>query len=405
MPYMQRITWSGVALHAGVLPGYPASHGCIRMPMAFATKLWGWSRMGARVVIAPGDVSPQDISHPVLITRVTDLPAAAALSQETPAAQRADQNNPDKAADATPARREGADLVRFADAATPSQFDASASLPKSEPKSETKSETKPESKSEVAAPSKADEPPPAATVPDRPETAAAATAGSDAAAVQATKSHSPISPSTDIAKDQGRIPDGITEDTARPAAAAAASSGVTPKPTATAEVPPKPEAAKADGAKAETPAAATPRRTGHIAVLISRKENRMFVRQNFEPLFDVPITIAPGDRPLGTHVFTARADAGDAATYRWSVVSLPTLPKRTDARAEDTGRRPKRPAVVETPAPTPSGPAEALDRITVPPDATARIAAALATGGSIVVSDLGLGGETGLGTDFIVPLR
>ena len=50
MPYMQRITWSGVAMHAGVLPGYPASHGCIRMPMAFAVKMWNWTKMGARVV-------------------------------------------------------------------------------------------------------------------------------------------------------------------------------------------------------------------------------------------------------------------------------------------------------------------------------------------------------------------
>jgi len=54
MPYMQRITWSGVAMHAGVLPGYPASHGCIRMPMAFAVKMWNWTRMGARVIITPG---------------------------------------------------------------------------------------------------------------------------------------------------------------------------------------------------------------------------------------------------------------------------------------------------------------------------------------------------------------
>ena len=56
MPYMQRITWSGVAMHAGVLPGHPASHGCIRMPMAFAMKMWNWTKMGARVVITPGEI-------------------------------------------------------------------------------------------------------------------------------------------------------------------------------------------------------------------------------------------------------------------------------------------------------------------------------------------------------------
>jgi lipoprotein-anchoring transpeptidase ErfK/SrfK len=67
MPYMQRITWSGVALHAGVLPGYPASHGCIRMPMGFAVKMWNWTKMGARVIVAPGEIAtPVSFSHPLL---------------------------------------------------------------------------------------------------------------------------------------------------------------------------------------------------------------------------------------------------------------------------------------------------------------------------------------------------
>src|ERR1700722_13217113 len=66
MPFMQRITWSGVAMHAGVLPGYPASHGCIRMPPAFAVKMYGWTRMSARVIITPGEVTPASFSHPLL---------------------------------------------------------------------------------------------------------------------------------------------------------------------------------------------------------------------------------------------------------------------------------------------------------------------------------------------------
>ena len=63
MPFMQRITWSGIAMHAGVLPGYPASHGCIRMPMAFAVKMYGWTRMGARVIVTPGEMSPAPVSR------------------------------------------------------------------------------------------------------------------------------------------------------------------------------------------------------------------------------------------------------------------------------------------------------------------------------------------------------
>src|SRR4051812_32928097 len=81
MPYMQRITWSGVAMHAGVLPGYPASHGCIRMPMNFAVKMWGWTRIGARVVITPGERTPESFSHPLLATQKT-APLAAAEAQK-----------------------------------------------------------------------------------------------------------------------------------------------------------------------------------------------------------------------------------------------------------------------------------------------------------------------------------
>src|ERR1700737_2457624 len=81
MPFMQRITWSGVAMHEGVLPGYPASHGCIRMPMSFAVKMWNWTRMGARVVVTPGEMSPADFSHPLLMAqKAVPQPSADAPS-------------------------------------------------------------------------------------------------------------------------------------------------------------------------------------------------------------------------------------------------------------------------------------------------------------------------------------
>ena len=66
MPYMQRITWSGIALHAGVLPGYPASHGCIRLTNDFAIRLWHLTKRGVRVIIARQDVVPVEISNPHL---------------------------------------------------------------------------------------------------------------------------------------------------------------------------------------------------------------------------------------------------------------------------------------------------------------------------------------------------
>ena len=66
MPYMQRITWSGIALHAGVLPGYPASHGCIRLTDNFAVRLWHLTKRGTRVIIARDDVRPFEVTNPHL---------------------------------------------------------------------------------------------------------------------------------------------------------------------------------------------------------------------------------------------------------------------------------------------------------------------------------------------------
>ena len=93
MPYMQRITWSGIAIHAGVLPGYPASHGCIRMPMAFAVKMYGWTRMGARVVVTPDEMVPTSFSHPLLVAqKIVPQPVAADEPKaDAPPAAKADK--------------------------------------------------------------------------------------------------------------------------------------------------------------------------------------------------------------------------------------------------------------------------------------------------------------------------
>jgi hypothetical protein len=171
----------------------------------------------------------------------------------------------------------------------------------------------------------------------------------------------------------------------------------------------KKDTARLPGAAAK---AEPPRRPGQIAVFVSRKDSKLYVRENFKPQFDVPITIAPSDRPLGTHVFTAEADKNDPNLLRWSVVSLPMTARNAVQTDEDERAARRRKMAGGAPAeakplPSPNSPAEALDRITVASEAMARIAEALTTGASIVVSDHGInqGGETGEGTDFIVPLR
>ena len=67
MPYMERLTWGGVALHAGNLPGYPASHGCIRLPLEFAKLLFGVTTLGTPVIVADAEPAYGDIQHPGLL--------------------------------------------------------------------------------------------------------------------------------------------------------------------------------------------------------------------------------------------------------------------------------------------------------------------------------------------------
>jgi hypothetical protein len=97
MYFMQRITWSGVAMHEGVVPNHPASHGCIRLPGAFARQLWGTTKLGVRVFVTHGEVTPAEIADARLFTRkpepvdppanVADSKPSEAPPADTPASQ------------------------------------------------------------------------------------------------------------------------------------------------------------------------------------------------------------------------------------------------------------------------------------------------------------------------------
>src|SRR6266403_544107 len=423
MPYMQRITWSGVAMHAGVLPGYPASHGCIRMPMPFAVKMWNWTKMGARVVVTPGEIIPASFSHPLLATkRVVPKPVAANEPQaDAPPATQAD-----KAADADAAPKPvvaeaslalrstvGHDngikpVIAEQTAAAPLRAQtrtayASGDMPAAKA-SVTMSDAAPGAKSENA---KSEAEPPAATT----ESAPSEPAKSEPDAGTAKRSE--MTSADDKPADAGKLEAAANENVkaeGKPGESVKAGTDISPSaPDVKQDQAPTPDK-KAAAPKPDPAAnATTPRRAGQIAALISRKDSRLYVRQNFSALFDVPVTIAPSDRPLGTHVFTVRVDKDDASVLRWSVVSLPAPVRYVERHYEDERalRRRKIAGAVEMKAlPAANSPAEALDRLTIPADAMARITEALSTGGSIIVSDQGItAGETGEGTDFIVSLR
>jgi L,D-transpeptidase catalytic domain len=319
MPYMQRITWSGVALHEGVVPGHPASHGCIRLTHDFAAKLWPITKLGVRVLVVRNEVSPVDFAHSKLF-----VPASR-------------PGGPSIALNGSTDGRRITQPVRIAQA-------ANASI----------------------------EAEPAITVPATqlpPELRKAVTAPEQAAGTTVEQMATGTLPEDDLAKPAPGF------DLGKP-------------------LPPRIKLT-------DQPV----KHSGQVAVFISRKERKIFVRQGLVPLFDMPITIEEPDQPLGTHVFTAMGTTEDGNMH-WNLMTIPTdgtfAPERRDSR-----RRSREPA---PPAPSvqlkaPSSATEALDRVQLPKQALDRISELMSPGSSLVISDEGLGRETGRGTEFIVLTR
>jgi hypothetical protein len=267
MPYMQRITWSGIALHAGVVPGHPASHGCIRLTNDFAIRLWHLAKRGTRVIIASHDVRPVEIANSHLFV---SKPKAASVSPESSAVTVTGNDN--NTAPATP-------RALLSNAETPEASDLQ--------------------------------------IP-------------------------------------GSIPAGLARQKAVP-----------------------------------------------ISVFVSPKLSRLFVRQGFTPLFDVPVKIQNLEQPLGTHVFTAVDSQNAGASIRWTVVSLPE--QFSPAKKREAGIKQ---IVATAPSVTlPDKANEALDRIEIPREAIEQISQLLMPGSSLIVSDYGISDETGTDTDFIVVMR
>ena len=447
MPFMQRITWSGIAMHAGVLPGHPASHGCIRLPMAFAVKMYGWTRMGARVVVTPGEITPASFSHPLLASvKVPPQPVAAqetkADAAPVPAPEKSETKTAEiKAPTVDPAielrptlghtddvrgATDAASNVRTADAsgaipaalATKTMSDAAPGGEQPPQKADATDSGKQDA-SRIVAETDTPKPETDPTAMKKDETASSkAKPSSDGPAENkpATVADSKTKPADAVSAPPAKT-EATPGETAKPTdnvavtpapAADAVKAIIAPSPAATNEMPLKGDL-KNDLAKAYP--GPPLKKTEQIAVFVSRKDSKLYIRQNFAPLFDVPVTIATDERPLGTHIFTAQVDKNDTNALRWSVVSLPVPAKAAARHVEEVrvshGRKIANPASTEAkPAPAPDSPAEALDRLNLPSEVMAKIYEAVSTGGSIIVSDQGIaGGETGEGTDFIVSLR
>jgi hypothetical protein len=146
------------------------------------------------------------------------------------------------------------------------------------------------------------------------------------------------------------------------------------------------------------------RRVEPVSVLISRKEGKIFIRQDWKEVYEAPITIRNPERPLGTHVYTAIEAAPDGSSIRWTAMSMPPSPIDDGPRRSRKGKA----AADEPPADPPAPPETAvgaLDRIEMPTDVRDRIGELLWTSGSLIVTDHPRSGEMSEYSDFIVLTR
>ena len=305
MPFMQRITWSGVALHAGIVPGRPASHGCIRLPNEFAAKLWGMTRLGARVVVTRRQPHLAEFSHPSLFAwrpRAIEPPSM-------------------------------------------------------------------------------DEPP--------PELIPAALRGVTAAVPRTTDGGGVLAAGLGLRRNRLAGTETVATDGEAPTASA-------------------PMMGSLDLSRPV--ASDPPLRPGPISVFISRKDRKLYVRKGFAPVFESPIAIDDPEKPIGTHLFTSMEFRPNDSRLRWTVVSIPSDSRNPASEfgvkevmrphLESGARRGHKalPAAV-------SDPGAALERLRIPQAVIDRISEMISPGASLVISDSGIGHETGKETDFVVLTR
>jgi L,D-transpeptidase catalytic domain len=370
MPFMQRITWTGIAMHGGVLPGHPASHGCVRLPIDFARRLFDLTDVGMRVIIVPHDIALAEFDHPHLLRSNAarlELPTRPANKSSRAAADplqtlRAIASSKDAEAEA--AQRKASEARRAATRTS----DAAAAAAKALGAAEGIHERA------VAQLKDAEKALDAARTGAKPEAIKRAETAKDKAAARLAEADKQLQTAKVHAQAKADAVN-ASEDEAKAAEAAS-------------------DAARDAATEAKS-------KTLPISVFVSRKTQRFYVRQGYVPVFEGPITIQDYEKPLGTYVFTAFGDPNERV--RWGVISM---------YAEGSSKVAPEPVVArstthkgETREATPAdaaGAKAALDRIAIPQEAIQRITDVVLPGSSLIVSDEGPSIETGKDTDFVI---
>jgi peptidoglycan hydrolase-like protein with peptidoglycan-binding domain len=416
MPWMNRITWSGTALHAGVVPGYPASHGCIRLLYSFAPKLYAMTSKGDNVITSRGRPKPVLIEHDALFQPLPPPPLPNLAEEHQTLAEPTSSPLPAVASD-EPA------TVILAKAEVHTTLDGEAGVPEAAKESQSEPEHSLATTDADADPNRMH-----AINPDAGP--GPASHGSQAAVEAASR---------DEAKAE-TVQETVSQEPARDAGPPP------PAPTRTPTRVPPPVLAKVDaGIAAAATEAAEPRSGAPLRILFTRRTNRdriigmqkifaemgylpelnfdgtigkitvraikafqnangmpetgvfndalvkkvyevagkdeppaghLFVRQEFDDVFDAPVDFRNPEEPLGTHVYTALNFAPGDRKIRWTVIDV------DDNGGDGSG---------------------ALDRLEMPSDIRQKISERLTPGSTFIVADTSIN-SAGLpkGGDFVV---
>jgi hypothetical protein len=455
MPYMQRITWSGIALHAGVVPGFRASHGCIRLPYSFSKKLYDITKLGSRVIVTGDDAEPVAFNHPKLF-RPLPFDDASVMRLGTPKEPQLAMN--DRADDAT-ASDAARSLPRFI-GISPALIRAVAEMPRDP-------QRRPATRVE------ADQ-----MIQEKIKRLQAALKAADSARVAATAKAKTAAKNFDAANDQLNAARSDIEPVRAAVKAAekkqqdainafedymSATPRTTPKSTSQADdksddagnreaeleaavlnLTNETDKARAQAAKSEMSLAMVQarfsaaqsardtavesvrqaqfdlrsaetslidtnkevvRRAKPISVLVSLRAQRIYIRQGVEPILEAPITVAPLPGRVGTHVFTAMRYGSDPNTLEWQLVSAQT-PTPGQALDQESGKRKRDRDLPSSRGFNVQMATAALDAFTIPDDILATITEFARPGASLIVSDRELPlNENGSGTEFVVLTR
>lgn len=442
MPYMERLTWSGIALHAGVVPGYRASHGCVRLPHSFARTLYSMTKLGGRVVITATDAEPVAFSSPKLFkplplddktamklgssghprvaindkpdeTTTDALPDFPLLIGISPALARAVADMP-RDPQRRPATRVEADqlmqerVTRLQAALKSADAAQTAALAKID-----------ESAKEFAQAERQLQDAQRSGEPLRAAVKNAELRQQDAirafSAFMSSGTGSSLTP--DAMLDREADLENAVLQATRDADDARTNAAKTE--WSFAEVQARYSAAKAarDNVSialrnAQTDLISAKReladanndvrlRSKSISVFVSLRAQRLYVRQGTEPVLEAPISVAPLPGPVGTHVFTAMRYGEDPNTFDWRLVSaqvpaagktfLDDVRKRRGDAAAPAGNLSVRMATA------------ALSAFTIPDDIMSMISERARPGASLIVSDRELPDhENGSGTEFVI---